>query len=163
MSVYSTIIDAIATDLTTNVTTLATANTNNQLAVHKYTPLTIERMQKDGFRHLAVWLAPDQPAVLNNQQPQTGIHNHSARFEVAYWEPSPEGEKGVADETAATTILTLNDAFLTRFYQTTFQTVGSSAGQWRMWFESMTPLIGGDHPVRALVYTLVGNVEYQFS
>lgn len=163
MSTYSTIIDAIATDLTTNVATLASANTNNQLRVHKYTPLTLERMQRDGFKHLAVWLSPNVPAVLM-EPTQTGIHDHAARYEVAYWEPSPEGEKGVGDETAAGTILTLADDIITRFYQTSFQTIGSSAGQWRMWFESFTPMIGGDPGgVRALVFSLTGHVEYQFA
>jgi hypothetical protein len=164
MSRYSTIIDAIASDLYTNVTTLSTANSANQLKVHKYTPLSIERLQRDGYKHLAVWLSPQAPAVQRDTDgTSTGQHQHVARYEVLYWEASPEGESGVADETSAATILTLADDITTRLYQSSFQTVGSSAGVWRMWFESFTPLIGGGEGVRALNFTLQGVVSQDFA
>lgn len=160
---YVTVTNAIASDLVTNVATLASYNSAGQLKIHKHTPQTMERLQQsDGFKHLAVWLDPQEPVQI--QEPMaTGVHNHTMRFEVLYWEPSPEGESGVGREDDAQTIMTLADDITSRIYTTAFQTLGSSTGQWRLWFESFTPSVGGEHGVRILDFTLTAQVAHDFS
>lgn len=162
MSTVSTIVDAIASELVTNVTTLATANTDGTLQTHKYTPQALDSMELDGQKHLAVWLTPDDPAVITDGA-QTGSHQQQMRFTVLYWESSMEGDPGEADETKAATLFTLADAILARFYVSANQTLGSAAGVWRLWLTSWTPDAGGASGVRGLKFDLVAMRTQEFT
>ncbi len=123
MSDWSTVCDAIATELQTNVAGLAASSS---LTLHKYERWDPEYLIADRNRHLAVW-----PAGEGSESAQglaTGADALEQTYVVMVWESgSVENQRLVRDEGSAATFLDLHNAVRARFYLEANRMLGGSA------------------------------------
>jgi hypothetical protein len=118
---WTAVVDAWATELTTNVTGL------NSAIVHKYASWSVEALVAErGERHLAVWPESEAEAVEGLTTAPSDLATQS--YVVLVWEDaSTEGGRLQDDETADAAWLDLHEAIRARFLRTANVRLGSSA------------------------------------
>lgn len=119
MSDFSTVVDAIVSELTATVPALAAAK------IHRYTPWDPEELVADRSKHLAVW---PEGETTEEAAPMTyGSRQVRQGYVVLCWEPSgAESARGKRDEAAALVWLDLQNAVRARFHVKANMTLGGS-------------------------------------
>ena len=120
MSFFSGVVDAWATDLTTNVTGLSTA------VVHKYAPWSPEVLYAErGERHLAIW--PSAEPEVTEPLLVDGSVLAEQTYTVLVWEDTAgDAERLVENATDDATWLTLYEGIRARFFLTANNQLGSA-------------------------------------
>jgi hypothetical protein len=121
---FVSFINTVVTDLQTNVTSLSTSNAT----VHKYALWDPAELETFPGRHFAVWPVAEQDSA---EPLDSNSHLLTQRYSILVWESdTTEGERGVADETAAATFLQLHNDVRARFYVNANQQLGTSMRCW---------------------------------
>jgi hypothetical protein len=127
MAEFTTVCDAIATELQTNVAALAAMT---HLTVHKYSPWDPEDLAAspgDDAQHLAVWPVGEEAETATPFVTAPGGDLIEQRYRVMYWEHiGKEGSLGTTDETATTTLFGLHAAIRARFYDSSNTQLGGT-------------------------------------
>lgn len=119
--------DAIATDLTTNVSGLSTA------IVHKYAPWNPEEMAAQvGETHLAVWIA----AEAESASPLTSAaHSWTQVYRVLVWQEATDSQgRRMQDVTKDLAFLQLWESVKARFYVAANQFPSGTSSE-RTWYQ----------------------------
>lgn len=111
---FETFCDALATDLTGNVTGLTTLAAE---VIHKLDPWAPEQLRPDGQRHLAVWPAGERAGPAERAAAEgMELYELTKTYLVLVWEDaSLESSRGTTDYPAAQAWMQLHNDIRARF------------------------------------------------